>query len=78
MALSLPLLGEWPAWMTVLVVLLVGLYVVQRVLHLADGGPDDAPDVPQPGDISTLQGWDEYVMRTRLERECGPDSEGRS
>ena len=67
-ALSLPLLGEWPAWMTVLVCLLVGLYVVQRLVHLAGGDRDDAPDVPQPGDMSTLTGWDEYVHRSRDER----------
>ena len=68
-AFALPLLGEWPAWMTVLTAVLVVLYVLQRFIHLTDPGPGDAPDVAQPGDMSTLAGWDEYVIGNRLERE---------
>lgn len=72
-ALTLPVFGEWPGWMTVLVVGLVVLYVVQRIIHLSDRGPDDLSSEPLPGDMSTLAGWDEYVMGTRLERELGAD-----
>lgn len=75
-AVSLPVFGEWPAWMTVLTVGLLLLFVLQRVLHLVDPGPtDESSDVRLPGDVSTLRGWDEFVMGQRLERECRPEQQ---
>jgi hypothetical protein len=69
-ALTLPVLGPWPGWMTVLVVALVVLYLLQRLAHLIDSDlDDDTSDEPQPGDVSTLAGWEEYVLGNRVERE---------
>jgi hypothetical protein len=67
--LGLPLIGDWNGWMTVALVALVVAYLVQQLCHLTDG--ELSSEEPQPGDMSTLAGWDEYVMGGRLERELG-------
>lgn len=72
---ALPVLGEWPGWMTVLVVFLAVVQLLPRLIHLADRGPVEPDPVEHRSrhDVSSMVGWDEYVIGQRLEREVAPD-----
>lgn len=74
---ALPVFGAWPGWMTVLVVALLVLYLLPPVMRLIDRHPvdPDEPVVEHPSrhDMSSMRGWDEYVIGQRLEREVAPE-----
>lgn len=74
---ALPVFGEWPGWMTVLVVALLVLYLLPPVMRLIDRHPVDEDDSvvehPSRRDMSSMRGWDEYVIGQRLEREVAPE-----
>lgn len=74
---ALPVFGEWPGWMTVLVVALLMLYLLPPVMRLIDRHPVDENDPvvehPSRHDMSSMRGWDEYVIGQRLEREVAPE-----
>lgn len=77
-ALAAPLIGDWNGWWTFALVIVVVVYIVPALLHLRDRNLADTPtdQTPQPRDVSTLRGWDEYVIGSRLERELGDLTDG--
>lgn len=71
----MPVFGEWPGWMTVLVVFVALLQLLPRLMHLIDRGPVEPDQVEHRSrhDMSSKVGWDEYVIGQRLEREVAPE-----